>query len=434
MATNLPFSHEIELSGHIIDSLILPHVWDVIMRSGCNFDVQEFRVGRTSQEQSYIRMAVLAPTPLALREVLSDLEQVGAEIVGTTNVQTHIVDMEGILPDDFYATTNLPTDVRINDEWVPVAGIEMDVAIVVDREQHKAFCKPMHVVHLGEEVVIGQDGIRVHPLERTRETEEVFSFMQNSVSSERSKGLVIRDIAREMFNARQQGGKILLVLGPAIVHTGAREYIEELIEMGYVQVIFAGNAVAAHDCEAALFGTSLGVDLQTGDPVRDGHRNHLRAINTIRRHGSLQQAYDAGILKNGIMAASIKHHVRLVLAASIRDDGPIPDVQLNMREAQNQMRSALDGVEVALMLASMLHGIATGNMLPATIRTVVVDINHAVVTKLADRGTTQAIGLVTDVELFLRELVDHLKSHSQKRQKHSAQGRGMRSKENSSVL
>jgi lysine-ketoglutarate reductase/saccharopine dehydrogenase-like protein (TIGR00300 family) len=211
-----------------------------------------------------------------------------------------------------------------------------------------------------------------------------------------------------MRATRQRGGKIVFVLGPAVVHTGARRFVAELIRMGYVQVIFAGNAVAAHDSEAAMFGTSLGVDLQTGDPVQDGHRHHLRAINTVRRLGGLRQAVEAGVVSEGIIAEAIRHNVELVLAGSIRDDGPIPDVITDMIVAQERMRAAARGVDVTLMLASMLHGIATGNLLPATVHTVVVDINPAVVTKLADRGTTQAIGLVTDTELFLRELVEHL--------------------------
>lgn len=402
-------TQDIELNGHIIDSLILPRIWDTIMREGATFQIHEIHIGETANATSYARMAVTSPTQEALDALLRDLEQLGAEIVGTPDAQSIPVEMAGILPDDFYATTNLPTEVRIAGDWQPVSNIEMDVAIVVDRSAKTARCVPMNRVQLGDEVVVGHIGIRVHPLERTRAREEVFSFMQNSVSSERSKALVIRDIALEMRGARDRGGKILLVLGPAVLHTGARRYVAELIELGYVQVIFGGNAVAAHDCEAAMFGTSLGVDLQTGDPVQDGHRHHLRAINTVRRLGSVEAAVEAGVVREGIMAAAVRHHVKVVLAGSLRDDGPMPGVITDMIVAQETMRAALVGVELTLMLASMLHGIATGNMLPATVRTVVVDINPAVVTKLADRGTTQAIGLVTDVELFLRELVDHLK-------------------------
>jgi lysine-ketoglutarate reductase/saccharopine dehydrogenase-like protein (TIGR00300 family) len=403
---------EIELRGHIIDSLILPHIWDTIMREGGAFQVSEMHIGESATEPSYTRMTVSAPTRETLDALLADLEQLGAVITDEVDAATQAVTQPGVLPDEFYATTNLPTDVRINGAWVPVADIEMDVAIVVDRAAVRARCVPMHRVEIGDEVVVGHAGLRVHPLERTRANTDVFSFMQNSVSSERSKTLSIRDIADEMRAARAKGGKILLVLGPAIVHTGARRHVAELIEMGYVQTIFGGNAIVAHDCEAALFGTSLGVDLQTGDPVQDGHRNHLRAINTLRRIGSVEAAVEAGIIGEGIIASAVRHGVKLVLAGSLRDDGPVPDVITDMLAAQEIMREEVKGVAVVLMLASMLHAIATGNMLPATTHTVVVDINPAVVTKLADRGTTQAIGLVTDVELFLRELVDCLRAES----------------------
>jgi lysine-ketoglutarate reductase/saccharopine dehydrogenase-like protein (TIGR00300 family) len=402
-------TQEIELHGHIIDSLILPRIWDTVMRQGATFAVQEMRIGQSATEPSYARMTISAPSQAALETLLGDLEQLGAEIVGTADARIASVEFPGVLPDDFYATTNLPTDVRMNGAWWPVADIEMDVAIVIDHESGTARCVPMHLVQPGQSVVVGHHGIRVHPLERTRATAEVFSFMQNSVSSERSKSLVIHEIAQEMRATHEQVGKILLVLGPAVVHTGARRFVAELIALGYVQVIFGGNAVAAHDCEAAMFGTSLGVDLQTGDPVQDGHRNHLRAINTVRRLGSLRAAVETGVVSEGIIAEAIRHDVDLVLAGSIRDDGPIPDVITDMIVAQGRMREAARGVAVAVLLASMLHGIATGNILPATVHTVVVDINPAVVTKLADRGTTQAIGLVTDTELFLRELVEHLR-------------------------
>jgi lysine-ketoglutarate reductase/saccharopine dehydrogenase-like protein (TIGR00300 family) len=404
-------SQDIELHGHIIDSLILPHIWDTIMREGGAFQVKEMHIGQSATEPSYARMTVSAPTQAMLDTLVGDLEQLGAELVGTPDAQTQRVEIAGVLPDDFYATTNLPTDVRVDGAWAPVEHIEMDVAIVVDHASKSARCVPMHLVRPGDEVVVGHDGIRVHPLERTRANEEVFSFMQNSVSAERSKTLIIQDIAAEMRAARERGGKILLVLGPAVLHTGARRHVADLINLGYVQVIFGGNAVAAHDSEAAMFGTSLGVDLQTGDPVRDGHRNHLRAINTLRRYGSISAAVEAGTLKDGILAAAVRNKVTMVLAGSIRDDGPVPGVITDMIQAQEAMREAVKDVEVTLMLASMLHAIATGNMLPATVRTVVVDINPAVVTKLADRGTTQAVGLVTDVELFLRELAEHLARH-----------------------
>src|SRR5579883_112209 len=400
-------SEVIELSGHIIDSWTLPRAWDVIMDRGGNFTVEEIRIGTHKTEPSYARLKVEAPDDKTLELILTELQQFGAALVDGDDAQTALVEQAGVLPASFYSTTNLPTQVRVQGQWVPVEGIEIDVVIVVDVAQRRAYCKPMHEVQVGERVVIGHSGIRVQPFERARERES-FAFMQSSVSTEKVKVLAIHEIARQMKETRANGGKILFVLGPAVIHTGAGRYVADLIRRGYVQVIFGGNAIITHDIESALFGTSLGVDLRSGEQVEGGHRNHLRAINAIRAIGSVEKAIASGLLKEGITYEAHKHGVRMVLAGSIRDDGPMPGVISDMQEAQKQMRAALPGVEMAVMVASMLHAIATGNLLPATVRTVVVDINPSVVTKLADRGSFQAAGLITDAELFLRELAETL--------------------------
>lgn len=400
--------HEvIEMSGHIIDSWTLPRTWDIIMDRGGNFRVEEMRVGVNKTETSYARMKVEAPNADVLDRILSELQQFGVVIVDADDVHTTAVEQNGVLPARFYSTTNLPTQVRLHGQWVPVEDIEMDVAVIIDRTTDRAFCRPMHDVQIGDEVVVGHGGIRVQPFERRRERES-FAFMQSSVSSEKVKVLAIHEIANQMRETRERGGKILFVLGPAVIHTGAGRYIAELLRRGYVQVIFGGNAIVTHDIESALFGTSLGVDLRTGEQVEGGHRNHLRAINAMRAAGSIEKAIEMGILKEGITYEAIKHDVPMVLAGSIRDDGPMPGVIADMQEAQKRMRQELKGVEMTIVVASMLHAIATGNLLPATVQTVVVDINPAVVTKLADRGSFQAAGLVTDAELFLRELLEVL--------------------------
>jgi lysine-ketoglutarate reductase/saccharopine dehydrogenase-like protein (TIGR00300 family) len=385
----------------------LPRAWDTIMDRGGNFNVEEMRVGLSKTEPSYARLKVEAPNQQILELIISELQQLGAVLLHGDDVQTATVEQNGVLPSKFYSTTNLPTQVRLNGQWVNVENIEMDVAIVIDSAQQRAYGKPMHEVQIGEQVVIGHEGIRVHPFERARERES-FAFMQSNVSSEKVKVLAIHEIARQMQATRARNGEILFVLGPAVIHTGAGRYIADLIRRNYVQVIFGGNAIITHDIEAALFGTSLGVDLQSGEQVEGGHRNHLRAINTIRALGSVEKAIETGLLKEGITYEALKHDVTMVLAGSIRDDGPMPGVINDMQEAQRHMRQALPGVEMAIMVASMLHAIATGNLLPSTVRTVVVDINPAVVTKLADRGSFQAAGLVTDAELFLRELAEAL--------------------------
>lgn len=400
-------SERIELSGHIIDSWTLPRAWDVIMDRGGNFTVEEMSIGVHKTAPSYTRLKIEAPDEQTLELILTELQQFGAALVDGDDAQTAIVEQAGVLPSAFYSTTNLPTQVRVLGQWVQVENIEMDVAIVVDTEQKRAFTRPMHEVQVGDCVVTGHSGIRVQPFERARERES-FAFMQSSVSTEKVKVLAIHEIARQMKETRERGGKILFVLGPAVIHTGAGRYVARLIRQGYVHAIFGGNAIITHDVESALFGTSLGVDLRSGEQVEGGHRNHLRAINTIRAVGSIARAVETGLLKEGITYEMQKRGLPMVLAGSIRDDGPMPGVISDMQEAQKRMRQALPGVEMAIMVASMLHAIATGNVLPATVRTVVVDINPSVVTKLADRGSFQAAGLITDAELFLRELAEAL--------------------------
>ncbi|HEU5438846.1 MAG TPA: TIGR00300 family protein [Ktedonobacterales bacterium] len=402
-------SAEIELRGHIIDSLILPRVWGAIEDAGARFHVREMRVGQSETEPSYARMEVVADTDARLQELLGELLRLGAVLVAERDVRTAAVTQPGVLPDDFYSTTNLPTQVLLSGQWVHVENIEMDVAIALDRNERRAWTLPMHEARVGDKVVVGFEGVRVVPLERARQRREAFGFMQSPVSSERAKSLGITEVAEAIREARAHGGRVLFVLGPAVVHTAARDAVADLIRRGYIQVIFGGNAIVTHDVEAAMFGTSLGVSLQTGEPVEHGHRNHLRAINAVRAAGTLEEARRRGLLDDGIIAAALEHGVELVLAGSIRDDGPMPGVITDTIEAQGAMRRALRGVEVAVMAASMLHAIATGNLLPAAVKTVVVDINPAVVTKVADRGTAQAVGLVTDVELFLHALADALR-------------------------
>ena len=400
-------SELVELSGHIIDSWTLPRAWDIIMDRGGNFVVEEMRVGIRKTEPSYARLKIEAPDDDILELILSELQQFGVVLMHGADAQTMAVEQNGVLPEKFYSTTNLPTQVRVNGQWVSVEGTEMDVAIVIDRIKSSAFSRPMHEVQVGDQVVIGHDGIRVQPFERARER-DAFAFMQSSVSSEKVKVLAIHEIARQMKETRAHNGKILFVLGPAVIHTGAGRYVADLIRRGYVQVIFGGNAIVTHDIESALFGTSLGVDLRSGEQVEGGHRNHLRAINAVRAAGSLEKALETGLLREGITYEVMTRNIPMVLAGSIRDDGPMPGVINDMQEAQRKMRKEVQGVEMAIMVASMLHAIATGNLLPSTVRTVVVDINPSVVTKLADRGSFQAAGLVTDAELFLRELAEEL--------------------------
>lgn len=401
-------SEEIIVQGHIIDSLILPRIFDTVMDLGGDFDVLKIEVGKHKNDPSWARLRINADTDEKLDQILVQLTSFGAELVSAGDVQTTPAPRDGALPPDFYSTTNLNTQVRLEGEWVSVSGTEMDVAIIVDREHRTARTVPMILVKQGDPIAVGHEGVRVLPLERSRESDDIFSFMSSEVSSEKPKKLVIHDIAREMREVKERGQRVVVVGGPAIIHTGAGPYLATLIKNGYVDALLGGNAIAVHDVESALFGTSLGVNLETSAPVDGGHHHHMRAINTIRLAGGLRPAVEQGILTKGVMYESIQRDIDLVLAGSIRDDGPLPDVITDTIEAQMKMRDAVQDAGIVLMICTMLHSIATGNLLPAHVRTVAVDINPATVTKLADRGSWQAVGLVTDAELFLRELVSSL--------------------------
>jgi len=391
------------LTGHIIDSMILPQVMDMVMDLGGNFTIEELKVGQHKTDPSVCRMEVVAGSAEDLDRIVRQARALGATAESEQPVRTEPVTKEGVFPEGFYSTSNLPTDLLIDGQWVRVENIEMDCAIALDRQAGRAWCIVFQGAKPGMEVVVGHQGVRVTPQERSRQT-EIFSFMGSEVSAEKPKKVLIAGIAEEMRQIRASGGRVLVVAGPAVVHTGAGVYLSRLIEQGYVQVLFAGNALAVHDVESALFGTALGVNIESGMPIEHGHEHHMRAINRVRAAGGLKQMVESGQLKSGVMKSAIEHGVEIVLAGSVRDDGPLPDVVTEMVEAQRRMRAALPGVRLALMLSTMLHSIATGNMLPAGVRTVCVDINPAVVTKLADRGSWQSIGLVTDVESFLREL------------------------------
>jgi lysine-ketoglutarate reductase/saccharopine dehydrogenase-like protein (TIGR00300 family) len=316
--------------------------------------------------------------------------------------------MDGAFPEGFYSTTNLQTHIRVSGHWIEVGELEMDCGVVVDLEKKTARCRPMHQVRKGEQLVVGRRGVKVTPLERRPTDPDSFQFMTSAVSSEKPKGVTVRDIASYLRRTKAEGKKILLVGGPAIVHTGAVAHICKLIQAGYIHVLFAGNALATHDIEQSLFHTSLGVHQDRGAPVEEGHEHHLRAINRIRRCGGIKNAVEKGVLTSGIMYECVRRDVPFLLAGSIRDDGPLPEVVTDSLQAIDAMRALRKDVGFCLMIATTLHSVATGNILPASVPVACVDINPATVTKLADRGTAQSVGIVTDVEPFLRALVDEI--------------------------
>jgi lysine-ketoglutarate reductase/saccharopine dehydrogenase-like protein (TIGR00300 family) len=383
--------------------MMLPQIMDLVMDIGGNFTIEELTVGQHKTDTSLCRMEVVASTPEMLDRIVRQARALGANVESEQPVHLEKVTKEGVFPEGFYSTSNLPTEVLLDGRWAQVENIEMDCAIAVDTKEGRARCIVFQGAKPGMDIVVGHQGVRVTPLERSRQT-EIFTFMASEVSAEKPKKVLIGAIAEEMKQIRKAGGRIVVVAGPAVVHTGAGRYLSHLIELGYVQVLFAGNALAVHDVESALFGTALGVNVESGLAIEHGHEHHMRAINRVRAAGGLRQMVESGQLTSGVMKSAIDHGVEIVLAGSVRDDGPLPDVITDMVEAQQRMRASLHGVRMAIMLSTMLHSIATGNMLPAGVRTVCVDINPAVVTKLADRGSWQSIGLVTDVESFLREL------------------------------
>ena len=381
---------------------------DEILTGGGSFTIREIKIGKQSNDPSYASIEVMASSPEAVDDIVRRLRQQGAEVVEQKGVRLAEAPADGVFPPDFYVTTNQQTYVHHNGKWIEVEPVTMDCGIAVDVQKSSASTVKFSQVRKGMLIAVGHHGIRVAPLERSTERRSVFEFMASNVSSEKPKSAVIREVAAEMRLAKKAGGRILVVAGPAVVHTGAGEHFEKMIEQGYVNLLFAGNALAAHDMEQAFYGTSLGVYLKEGALAEEGHENHMRAINTIRGAGGIAQAVASGVLRQGIMYQCVKHHVDFVLAGSIRDDGPLPDVITDVVAAQKMMRSKLDGVTIALMMCTMLHSIAVGNLLPAHVKTICVDINPSVVTKLSDRGTFQAIGLVTDIEPFLRELTEFL--------------------------
>ncbi len=399
----------VELSGHIIDSLILPKVLDLIVNLGGDFEILQVQVGHRRTDRSYAQILIETKSSDVLDQILARVREHGALSLdeGEGSVRLESAPQDGVFPEGFYATTNLATLIRLEEKWLEVQLPEMDCGIRVDVERKRAECVPLHRVKKGNLTVVGHRGVKILPVER-QVPHEVFEFMSSSVSTERPKGLLIREIAESMKKVRRDGGKILVVAGPGLIHTGASQHLVEMIERGYVQVLFGGNGLAVHDIETALYGTSLGVYLDKKLRATEGHEHHLWAINKIRRAGGIKQAVEQGLLTRGVFYTCVKNGIDFLLAGSIRDDGPLPDVITDVLKAQDLMREKVRTVSFVLMMATTLHAIATGNLLPASVKSVIVDINPSVVTKLADRGTFQAMGLVTDVEPFLRELCRHL--------------------------
>ena len=391
----------VEAEGHLIDSHLMERIFDTVVEYNGKFEVEEFRIGRTNADKSYLRLRVETPDPADMQQVLSQLLGLGCTPADTGDADLSTVERDCCAPEDFYSTTNHRTLVRHKSQWVEVGNQRMDAMIVMDGGQ--AACRRLRDLRKGDRVVIGMRGIRVEPESKERDR-LAFAFMSNEISSERQLETAVRQISTLMTQMRAEGKKIVVVAGPVVVHTGGVAALASMIRGGWVQALLAGNALGVHDIESALLGTSLGVRQSDGRQEEHGHRNHMRAINAIYHAGSIAKAVEAGRLKSGIMYECVKAGVPFVLAGSLRDDGPLPDTITDMNKAQDAYAEQLKGAGVVLCLGSMLHSIATGNMLPSWVRIVCVDINPAVATKVSDRGTGQAVGVVTDVGQFLGTL------------------------------
>jgi lysine-ketoglutarate reductase/saccharopine dehydrogenase-like protein (TIGR00300 family) len=400
-------SQEIELSGHIIDSGIMTQLFDKVMDMGGNFEILVFDIGKKKTDPSYARLRVAAANREKLGFILSELHRLGARPLEVRDVHLVPAERDHVGPKGFYLTTNHLTDVKHNDEWIPVEFIEMDCLIVMDKLTKRAVCTPHSKLKKGDPVVVGEQGVKVHYPERPREQSN-FEFMHGTVSSERPSVTLIAKIAREIIEVHKKGGKIILVGGPAIIHTGAGKVVAAMVQKGYINALFAGNALATHDIEHNIFGTSLGMDISTGKLVMGGHKHHIYAINEILRAGSIRNAVEKGVITGGIMFECIRNKVPFVLAGSIRDDGPLPDVITDVVQAQDAMRRHLGGCSMVLMVATLLHSVAVGNCLQSGVKTICVDINPASLTKLMDRGTMQAIGIVSDAGTFFPLLAEQL--------------------------
>ncbi|MCU4742846.1 TIGR00300 family protein [Halobacteria archaeon AArc-m2/3/4] len=400
----------VELEGHIIDSGMMARCFGVVMDMGGEFEVEEFEVGRHKHAETYCRMMVTADTEAELRAIVHELNQNGATVADPRDATLEAAPDDQVVPIDFYSTTNHPTFVRVDGEWIPVEDCEMDCALVVDRSstEVEVRTKVLNAIEEGDLVVTGETGIRVEPPERPRNGGSSFGFMQGGVSSERPSASLIAEIADEMRSVRENDGSVLVVCGPAIIHAGGRDALADLVRAGYIDSLSAGNGFAVHDLERDLYGTSLGVDTETLEHPRKGHKHHIYTISEIGRAGGIEAAVENGTIESGVMYECVSNDVPYVLAGSIRDDGPLPDTITDAIEAQNAIREQAHEADLVLMLSTLLHSVAVGNCLPSTTKTVCVDINPATVTQLLDRGSAQAIGMVTDIGTFLPMLSEEL--------------------------
>jgi len=401
------YSQEVEVSGHLIDSMILTKIFDKIMNRGGEFEILKLTVGKKKKDSSFAKLLVTGKNAKHLKEITDDIHREGAIPHNEKQVKLKKAAKDMVLPDNFYSTTNNDTSIFHNNVWIQVESQMMDKCIVV--KKNKAFCVPIRDVKKGDLIVVDDIGVKVVPPQRPRDSANIFAFMGSSSSSERPTQHIAKKVAEDIVQAKKKGGKIILVGGPAIVHTGAANSVAELIRGGYISGVLAGNALAVHDIEYATLGTSLGMYVHDATLAKRGYRNHMDAINAVFKAGSIPKMVQQKKLKSGIFYECVKNKVPFVLASSIRDDGPLPDVITDVAEAQREYKKILKDATIVIMISTMLHSIATGNMLPSNVKVIVVDISQPTVTKLMDRGTWQALGIVSDVGAFLPLVCQEIK-------------------------
>jgi len=404
------FSQEIEVGGHLIDSSILTKIFDKIMDLQGEFQVEEIEIGKKKRDQSFARLSITGKDQKHLDEILETVYRLGAVSKIQKEITLKKAPKDNVMPDNFYSTTNNHTHIFHKAKWVSVENMMMDKCIVV--KGNRAFCVPVRDIKKGDQIIVGEKGIKITPPERPREGVNVFEFMGSSSSSERPTQHIAKQVADDIYNTKKNGGKIVIVGGPAIVHTGADDAVSELIKTGYIDGVLAGNALAVHDIEYATLGTSLGMNVHDATLAYHGHRNHMDTINAVFKAGSISNMVKTKKLTKGIMYECVKNKIPFVLAGSIRDDGPLPDVITDITQAQREYKKVLQGADMVIMISTMLHSIATGNMLPANVKVIVVDISQPTVTKLMDRGTWQALGIVSDVGAFLPMVVQQIRKKS----------------------
>ena len=401
------FSREIEVRGHLIDSLILTKIFDGVMDLGGEFEVLKIQIGKKKKDESYAELRIQGKNQNHLERILELVYREGATAKIQKEVNLKPASKNNVIPDNFYSTTNNHTLIFLKGNWVNVDDMMMDKCIVV--KSNKAKCTPIRDVKKGDKIVVGEEGVRIIPPKRPREGMNVFQFMGGSSSSERPTQHIAKKVAEDIYKTRKLGGKIVLVGGPAIVHTGAADSVATLIRLGFINALLAGNALAVHDIEYSTLGTSLGMNINDGTLAVRGYRNHMQAINSVFKAGSIVKMVKSKQLSKGIMYECVRKNIPYVLAGSIRDDGPLPDVITDVVIAQQKYKEVLKNAKMVIMASTMLHSIATGNMLPADVKIIIIDINQPTVTKLMDRGTWQAVGVVSDVGAFIPMVTQELK-------------------------